>query len=143
MKRRRKKFIECTFTISSLVALAAINYSILHSSIVFLALIVLIAHELGHYLVAKSHNLDARLPIFIPLPFILIAATKVPFTDRVTKRKILLAGPVAGALTALFLSILALLTGAIDAIVMSLLTMFITEIVFNFFGSDGRRFRSP
>jgi hypothetical protein len=38
----------------SLSALAAVNYSIIHSSFVFIAILVLFAHELGHYFMAKK-----------------------------------------------------------------------------------------
>ena len=31
-------------------------------------MLILGAHEMGHYYYAKKHNLDASLPFFLPLP---------------------------------------------------------------------------
>ncbi|MDH5716827.1 MAG: site-2 protease family protein [Spirochaetia bacterium] len=43
--------------------LIAISYSVP-------LMIILLAHEMGHFLYAKRYNVDATLPYFIPLPFI-------------------------------------------------------------------------
>ena len=35
-------------------------------------LAILVAHELGHFVAAKIHKVDASLPYFIPLPFLFL-----------------------------------------------------------------------
>ena len=64
---------------------------------------ILLSHELGHYLVARLHGVDASLPYFIPLPpsFGLGTMGAVIGMRRVTcDRKKLIdigaAGPLAG-----------------------------------------------
>ena len=142
MGRRGRKLWEISSMVLSLMAIAAINYSIVHSVIVFLALAVLLAHELGHYIIAHREHANPRLPFFIPLPFIMIAATKVQHTTRHTTRKIALAGPCAGALTALLLLVIAIVSGANVELITALVILLISEIVVNFVGSDGKRFRT-
>jgi Zn-dependent protease len=69
---------------------------------------ILLAHELGHYVVARLHGVDASLPYFIPLPpmfFSLGTMGAVIGMSEVTKdRKKLIdigaAGPLAGLLVA-------------------------------------------
>jgi membrane-associated protease RseP (regulator of RpoE activity) len=76
---------------------------------------ILGVHELGHYVAARLHGVQATLPYFIPLPvgglgtlgaFI---AIKSPMKDRKVLFDIGLAGPIAGFLVALPLMILGLL----------------------------------
>lgn len=138
----KHKLVELTITICSIMAVAAINYSIIHSPLVFVALLVLLAHELGHYVVAKMHHAHPKLPIFLPFPFILIAATRVGRVSRHATRRIAFAGPFTGFCTALILLLAALIFGASPQIVVTLLTLCITEVVFNFLGSDGKRYRN-
>jgi hypothetical protein len=142
MRSKRKKLSEFTLTIVSLIAVAAINYAIVHNSLLFISLAVLIAHELGHYFVARRYHADPSLPIFLPLPFLLIAATKIKQVDRQTRRKIACAGPCAGAFSVAILLLFTIALGAAVDLLIFLVILLITEIVFNFFGSDGRRFRA-
>ena len=74
-------------------------------------MLILWMHELGHYLAARWHKVSATLPYFIPVPFIGIGtmgafiALKSPMKDRRTLFDIGLAGPIAGLLVALPLTI--------------------------------------
>jgi membrane-associated protease RseP (regulator of RpoE activity) len=76
---------------------------------------ILGVHELGHYIAARLHGVQATLPYFIPLPigglgtlgaFI---AIKSPMKDRKVLFDIGLAGPIAGFVVALPLMIIGLL----------------------------------
>lgn len=138
----KRKLIEFTLMVCSIAAVAAINYTIIHDSVVFLILVILLAHELGHYIVARMHKADAYMPIFLPLPFILIAATRVRKTGRKATRRIAFAGPFTGFCTALMMLLGAIAFGAPSKIVITLITLCITEVVFNYFGSDGKRYRN-
>jgi membrane-associated protease RseP (regulator of RpoE activity) len=71
-------------------------------------LVILLAHEFGHYLAARYHGVPASLPYFIPLPFIgpfgtLGAVIAMP--DRIRSKNALLdigaSGPIAGMVVAL------------------------------------------
>lgn len=69
-------------------------------------MLILGAHELGHFLVAKKHGVDASLPYFIPAPTpIGTFGAFIKMRSRVNSRKALIqigaAGPIAGFCIAL------------------------------------------
>jgi hypothetical protein len=77
-------------------------------------LLILGTHELGHYLACRYYQVDASLPFFIPMPFVLTGTLGAFIRIREpipTKRMLFdigIAGPLAGfafALPALFIGI--------------------------------------
>jgi membrane-associated protease RseP (regulator of RpoE activity) len=80
-------------------------------------LAILFSHEMGHYLACRYYKVDATLPYFIPAPPILLAGTfgafikiRSPIPSRRALFDIGLAGPLAGFVVALPLSVVAVLT---------------------------------
>jgi membrane-associated protease RseP (regulator of RpoE activity) len=74
---------------------------------------ILLAHELGHYLVAKKHGMDVTLPYFIPAhPFIgtfgAFIKMRSPARDRRMLMDIGAAGPLVGVVVCVPLLILGL-----------------------------------
>jgi membrane-associated protease RseP (regulator of RpoE activity) len=76
---------------------------------------ILLAHELGHYVVARYHGVDVSLPFFIPLPpqfslGTLGAVIRMPeaIHDRSKLFDVGAAGPIAGMLVAIPLLIIGL-----------------------------------
>lgn len=61
--------------------------------------LLILAHELGHYLEAKREGLDPQLPVFIPFLGAYVALRNMRFDPWVNAR-VSLAGPVAGGLAA-------------------------------------------
>jgi membrane-associated protease RseP (regulator of RpoE activity) len=65
-------------------------------------LTILGAHELGHYLMCRYHNVDATLPYFLPVPLPLTGTLgafiriREPFPSRRVLFDIGVAGPIAG-----------------------------------------------
>jgi membrane-associated protease RseP (regulator of RpoE activity) len=64
-------------------------------------LAILLSHELGHYVAARAHRVEASLPYFIPLPFLFgTLGAIIRMRGRIEKRHALLdigaAGPLAG-----------------------------------------------
>ena len=51
----------------TVLASAAINYTIVHSPVVFIMIAALLVHEFGHFTVAKLKGADPDLPFLIPL----------------------------------------------------------------------------
>ena len=141
MKDFFKKIPQGFAFFASLVAVAGINYTIIHSPLVFLFILVLLAHELGHYFVAKRHNGDPSLPIFIPAPFFVIALTKIAqkMTPEGIKRTAFY-GPFTGFLVALMLLIVNLVYSITSNIILAFIL--IGEVLFNFIGSDGHKYRT-
>lgn len=76
---------------------------------------ILVAHEMGHYVVARRHGVGATLPHFIPLPPFFMLGTMGAIiemdTDRAPRRALLdigAAGPIAGFVVAVPAMILGL-----------------------------------
>lgn len=63
---------------------------------------ILGAHEMGHYLLCRRYNVDATLPYFLPMPFLLTGTlgAVIKIREAFPTRKILfdigVAGPIAG-----------------------------------------------
>lgn len=123
----------------SLAALAAVNYTIIHSNIVFIIIFVLLAHELGHYLTAKKYNADVSLPIFIPLPFLAIGITKVKNISKEGSMHTAINGPIFGFIASLFFLFINLIFKFTSNF--SLIVIALSEIILNYFGSDGSKYR--
>ena len=64
-------------------------------------LLILLAHEMGHYLYCRRYNIDATLPYFIPAPFLTgtfgaVIRIREPFPTRAALFDVGVAGPIAG-----------------------------------------------
>jgi membrane-associated protease RseP (regulator of RpoE activity) len=81
----------------------------LSSALTFSAalLAILGSHEMGHYVLARVHGVEASLPYFIPLPYIGVGTlgAVIRIRDRIPHRNALVdigaAGPLAGLVVAL------------------------------------------
>jgi membrane-associated protease RseP (regulator of RpoE activity) len=77
-------------------------------------MLILLAHELGHYLMARRYGVTATLPFFIPAPTLIgtmgaFIRIKSPIRSRAALFDIGIAGPIAGfvvAVATLFFSLL-------------------------------------
>lgn len=79
-------------------------------------LAILLAHEMGHYVACRRYGVDATLPLFIPAPPLFLAGTfgafikiKSPIPSRHALFDIGLAGPLAGFVVAIPVSVLGIL----------------------------------
>ena len=138
----RRKISQVALTIGSIIGLAGINYSVTHSPFVFVVVLVMLAHELGHYFAAKIANADPDLPYFIPFPFFTIGITRVRkmrFISYNSRKKILALGPITAVLTALILLLLSIIF--LPQYVLPLSFLILGEIIFNYVGSDGKKYR--
>jgi hypothetical protein len=80
-------------------------------------LAILFSHEMGHFLACRYYQVDATLPYFIPAPPVFIAGTfgafikiRSPIPSRRALFDIGLAGPLAGFVVAIPLSVVGVLT---------------------------------
>jgi len=68
---------------------------------------ILIAHEMGHYVVGRRHGVDISPPFFIPMPAFLLGTLgaviriRKPITERNALLDVGVAGPLAGLVIAL------------------------------------------
>jgi len=137
-----KKFKRVTVSVLSAAAVAAINYTIFHSSFVFIILAVLIAHELGHYITARINNADADLPYFIPIPIVSIGVTRIRNMKHLPShiaKKIVAYGPITGFIAAFYLLLLSFIYTSLPTL--PLLFVCASEVIFNYFGFDGTKYR--
>ena len=100
--------------VGALVLHAFSNPAILMQGIAFSAalLAILAAHEAGHYIACRWYGVNATLPFFLPAPPLFLAGTfgafikiKSPIPSRRALFDIGLAGPLAGFIAALPISI--------------------------------------
>ena len=103
---------------------AVIKYAMIHPQLLvegatFSAslLAILFSHEMGHYLACRYYKVNATLPYFIPAPPLFLAGTfgafikiRSPIPSRRALFDIGLAGPLAGFVVAIPLSIVGVLT---------------------------------
>ncbi len=80
----------------------------------FTLLLILLSHEMGHYLFCRYYKVRATLPFFIPAPTLIgtfgaVIRIKAPIRSRAALFDIGIAGPIAGFLVAVSTLILALL----------------------------------
>jgi membrane-associated protease RseP (regulator of RpoE activity) len=80
-------------------------------------LAILFSHEMGHYLACRYYKVDATLPYFIPAPPLFLAGTfgafikiRAPIPTRRALFDIGLAGPLAGFVVAIPISVIGILT---------------------------------
>ena len=79
----------------------------------FAIILILLGHEMGHYLVSRRYGINATLPFFLPLPlppFGTFGAV-IRMENTVSSRKALFDTGVAGPLISLLLSIPAIVIG--------------------------------
>jgi len=108
-----------------------------------LGVIVVTSHEVGHYYSALLHGGQPDVPIVIPLGIGAIGMTRVrrlPQLSSRTKRYIIAAGPIAGALTAASLLPYAILFGN-TVFVFTAFGLIAMEAYGGFFGSDGKKWK--
>src|SRR5690606_14772364 len=80
---------------------------------------ILGAHEMGHYIMARRHNVDVTLPFFIPLPINILGtmgaviAMREPAPNRRIQFDIGVAGPIAGLIVAVPVMVIGLMLSTV------------------------------
>jgi membrane-associated protease RseP (regulator of RpoE activity) len=79
----------------------------------FALLLILLAHEMGHYLLCRYYGVRATLPFFIPAPTLIgtlgaVIRIKSPIRSRAALFDIGIAGPIAGFVVAVLTLVVAL-----------------------------------
>lgn len=134
-----KSVPQTAYSIGSLLGFAAINYTIIHSPVVFVATAVLLVHELAHYFYAKASGAHVTMPIVLPIPFFAIAFVKVKNLLNKHKSDVAISGLVFGSLTISFIAAFNYIYTFIPFYILGILLSF--EVLFNLIGSDGSKYR--
>ncbi len=91
-----------------------LNPEILTLSVIYavVLIIILLGHELGHYLTCQHYNIDATLPYFIPAPTLIgTMGAFIRIRSPITKKQQLFDIGIAGPLTSFILSLPAVFFG--------------------------------
>lgn len=139
-RKIKRNTAQLFLTIGTVAALAAINYTIIHNPIVFVFVMSLLVHEFGHYFVARKKGADPDLPYFIPLFPFNIGVTRIKNLMPKDIPAVSIAGPAFAALFLVFFIIINSIYKIFSFI--PLFIMLALEIVFNYFGSDGKKYRA-
>ncbi len=107
------------YSVVELLRYALANPHLIAQGAIFSAalLAILFSHEMGHYLACRYYKVNATLPYFIPAPPLFLAGTfgafikiRSPIPSRRALFDIGLAGPLAGFVVAVPLSVIGVLT---------------------------------
>ena len=107
------------YSVVELIKYTLADSHVLAQGVTFSAalLAILFSHEMGHYLACRYYKVDATLPYFIPAPPLFLAGTfgafikiRSPIPSRRALFDIGLAGPLAGFVVAIPLSVVGVLT---------------------------------
>jgi len=121
------------------MAFAAINYTLIHSPFVLIAVAILFVHELAHYFYAKAYGAEVSPPIFIPFPLIAVAFVRVKNLLDKHKSHVAISGLAFGSFTAFLFLLFNYYFSFISNI--ALIAILFAEIVFNLIGFDGSKYR--
>jgi uncharacterized protein (DUF2062 family) len=125
--------------IGTLLGAAAVNYTIIHNPLVFVMIMALFIHEMGHYLVARKKGASPDFPFFLPLFPLIIGITRIKDLDYEHAPAVLLAGASFASLFILVIIFFNLFYRLFSFI--PLFVMLGLEIFLNYFGVDGRKYR--
>lgn len=134
------RFQQGAITVASAAASAAVLYTVYPPVFVLCTMIVVVAHEFGHWWYGRKHS-SAALPIFIPGVIFVVGMTMVvPIDDLDKMIQIYAAGPIAGMIAGTI--ILAIGVAIANAsVILSSISLACCELYSITFGSDGRRIK--
>lgn len=127
------------YTVMTAIAVAQINFYFVNPIIVIVLIMSLISHEYGHYIFGKSAGGQATHPFFLPLPYFLIGLTNIKNINDEDKPAVALSGMWAGFMFLFMLFLLNSIHNVINPIIILIMMAF--ELLFNYFGSDGKKYR--
>lgn len=139
LRKNKKRTIQFTLMLGTILGSAALNYSIIHNPIVFVMIMALLIHELGHYIASKHNGANPDFPFFIPLFPFTIGVTRIKDLDKHYAPAVLFSGPAFAVLFILVFILLNYFYNIFSTISLFILLAF--EIILNYFGSDGRKYR--
>lgn len=134
-----KKSKGLVYAIFSAIAVAQINYHFINPAIATFILMAVVAHEYGHYVFAKSSGAETRHPFFFPFPYVIIGVTNAVNIPPDKKPSVALAGMTFGSFYILLFFIFNLIHAIANPYL--ILLALVVEILFNYFGSDGNKYR--
>lgn len=125
--------------LGSLAGAAAINYTIVHSPLVFVMITTLFVHELGHYLIARYSGANPDYPYFLPLFPLIIGVTRIKDLKDKDKSSVAISGMLFGSFFLLALISYNFLFKIYSTF--SLFIILLMELIINYIGSDGKKYR--
>lgn len=140
MKKITWSLTQAGWFLGSIAVSAAVMLAFYPAWLIVMLMAVLVAHELGHFGVARLLEIKSSLPLFIPLGPLAMGATYIPTKEQKHIRAISLSGPIAGFTVSIAFLIAFLLVGSTIGIWFAA-GMTLKEIFSGTIGSDGSKFR--
>lgn len=131
---------QATYCLGTAAATAAVLYAMLPLWLGAVIMLIVAAHEFGHYFAALRLDQMPMLPFFIPLVYGVLGGTTVKGKDPRHLQSVALAGPMIGALISVVIIMISI---AIKFTPMAWASfwMLLFQVWSGTFGADGRRYR--
>lgn len=139
-KKVKRAAWQATYCLGSAAATAAVLYAMLPLWLGAVIMIIVAAHEFGHYFAAMRTSQMPLLPFFIPLIYGVLGGTTVKGKDPNHLQTIALAGPMIGSLVS-FAMMLVAVALKFTPMAWASFWMLLFQIWSGTLGADGRRYR--
>jgi len=139
-KKIKRAAWQSAYCLGTAAATAAVLYAMLPLWLGAVIMIIVAAHEFGHYFAAAKTGQMPLLPFFIPLIYGVLGGTTVKGKDPNHLQSVALAGPMVGSIVSIILMMISIAM-RFTPMAWASFWMLLFQVWSGTFGADGRRYR--